>query len=87
MNILAGYCTTYRNNSDEMKLLQSGMFIIFAIVSGESIKLNAFSGLLDRNKYSYGFNLLRKHFTVLNMKIVKVIKFHLLLIYSSLNAS
>lgn len=35
VNILAEYCTTYNNNRDEMKLLQGGMFVIFAIVSGE----------------------------------------------------
>lgn len=35
VNILAGYCTKHNNNRDEMKLLQGGMFVIFAIVSGE----------------------------------------------------
>lgn len=35
VNILAEYCTPHRNNRDEMKLLQGGMFVIFAIVSGE----------------------------------------------------
>lgn len=38
VNILAEYCTIHNNNRDEMKLLQGGMFVIFAIVSGESIK-------------------------------------------------
>lgn len=35
VNILAEYCTKHNNNRDEMKLLQGGMFVIFAIVSGE----------------------------------------------------
>lgn len=35
VNILAEYCTISNNNRDEMKLLQGGMFVIFAIVSGE----------------------------------------------------
>lgn len=35
VNILAEYCTIHNNNRDEMKLLQGGMFVIFAIVSGE----------------------------------------------------
>lgn len=35
VNVLAEYCTIPNNNRDEMKLLQGGMFVIFAIVSGE----------------------------------------------------
>lgn len=31
----AEYCTLHNNNRDEMKLLQSEMIVIFALVSGE----------------------------------------------------
>lgn len=37
VNILAEYCTLHNNNRDEMKLLQSEMIVIFALVSGESL--------------------------------------------------
>lgn len=41
VNILAEYhCTPHRNNRDEMKLLQGGLFVIFTIVSGEPIKIS-----------------------------------------------
>lgn len=47
VNILAEYCTITNNNRDEMKLLQGGMFVIFAIVSGERNKIYASRHMLD----------------------------------------
>lgn len=79
VNILAEYCTLHNNNRDEMKLLQSEMIVIFALVSGEK-SLQTFiltHSSFDDEKFSFylqklfmheylKFNFKYSHFTIIN---------------------
>lgn len=72
VNIFAEYCTKHNHNRDEMKLLQGGMFVIFAIVSGEHWHFMLWLVIYASNFTTKTSNFLATHSRIPQISIQKV---------------